>query len=57
LQFLGSPSIRFNGRDIEPGADERQDYGLGWRLYIYEDGSSSKVVSRELLFKALQGGK
>lgn len=29
LQFLGSPSIRFNGRDIEPGADERQDYGLG----------------------------
>ena len=29
LRFLGSPSIRFNGRDIEPGADERQDYGLG----------------------------
>ncbi len=29
LKFLGSPSIRFNGRDIEPGADERQDYGLG----------------------------
>lgn len=29
LKFLGSPSIRVNGRDIEPGADERQDYGLG----------------------------
>ena len=29
LKFLGSPSIRFNGRDIEPGADQRQDYGLG----------------------------
>jgi hypothetical protein len=29
LKFLGSPSIGFNGRDIEPGADERQDYGLG----------------------------
>jgi hypothetical protein len=29
LKFLGSPSIRFNGRDIEAGADERQDYGLG----------------------------
>ena len=29
LKFLGSPSVRFNGRDIEPGADERQDYGLG----------------------------
>ncbi len=29
LKFLGSPSIRINGGDIEPGADERQDYGLG----------------------------
>ncbi len=29
LRFLGSPSIRVNGRDIEPGADERTDFGLG----------------------------
>jgi hypothetical protein len=29
LKFLGSPSIRVNGRDIEPDAEERQDYGLG----------------------------
>ena len=29
LRFLGSPSIRFNGRDIEAGADQRRDYGLG----------------------------
>ena len=29
LKFLGSPSIRVNGRDIEPGAERRQDYGLG----------------------------
>ena len=29
LKFLGSPSIRVNGRDVEPGAEERQDYGLG----------------------------
>ena len=29
LRFLGSPSIRVNGRDIEEGAGERQDYGLG----------------------------
>lgn len=28
IEFTGSPSIRINGRDIEPGADERQDYGL-----------------------------
>jgi hypothetical protein len=28
LEFLGSPSIRVNGSDIEPGAGHRQDYGL-----------------------------
>lgn len=29
LKFLGSPTVRVNGSDIEPGAAERQDYGLG----------------------------
>jgi len=28
LKFLGSPSIRVNGRDIEPGAEEQQNHGL-----------------------------
>ena len=28
LKFLGSPSIRVNGNDVEPGAGHRQDYGL-----------------------------
>ena len=28
LKFLGSPSIRVNGRDVEPGAEEQQNYGL-----------------------------
>ena len=28
LKFLGSPSIRVNGNDIEPVAADRQDYGL-----------------------------
>ena len=29
LRFLGSPSIRVNGHDAEPGAEERQDFGMG----------------------------
>jgi hypothetical protein len=32
-RFLGSPTIRVDGRDIEPGADERHDYGLKCRIY------------------------
>jgi hypothetical protein len=32
-RFLGSPSVRVDGRDVEPGADARRDYGLKCRLY------------------------
>jgi Alkylmercury lyase len=31
--FLGSPTVRVDGRDVEPGADERTDYGMKCRLY------------------------
>jgi hypothetical protein len=31
--FLGSPSVRVDGADVEPGAGERDDYGLKCRLY------------------------
>jgi hypothetical protein len=36
-RFLGSPTVRINGRDIEPGADERRGYGLECRLYRSND--------------------
>jgi hypothetical protein len=32
-RFLGSPTIRVDGRDVEPGAEERDDYGMTCRLY------------------------
>ena len=32
-KFLGSPTIRVDGVDIEPSAHERHDYGLQCRLY------------------------
>lgn len=32
-RFLGSPTIRVNGRDIEPGADMRDQYVLSCRIY------------------------
>jgi hypothetical protein len=37
-RFLGSPSVRVDGHDIEPGADDRIDYGLKCRLYRTESG-------------------
>jgi hypothetical protein len=32
-RFLGSPTIRVDGRDIEPGADKRDGYQLACRVY------------------------
>lgn len=33
LRFLGSPTVRVGGCDVEPGADERTDYGLCCRVF------------------------
>jgi hypothetical protein len=32
-RFLGSPTIRVDGRDVEPGAEGRTDYGFKCRVY------------------------
>jgi hypothetical protein len=37
-RFLGSPSIRVNGHDVEPGADERDTFVLACRLYRTPSG-------------------
>lgn len=37
-RFLGSPTVRVDGHDIEPGADERDDYVFGCRIYRTESG-------------------
>ena len=38
LRFLGSPSVRVDGSDVEPGADERSDFVLSCRVYRSERG-------------------
>ena len=37
-RFLGSPTLRIDGRDIDPAASERTDYGLKCRLYANGNG-------------------
>ena len=32
-RFLGSPTVRVDGADVEPGADAREDFGIKCRLY------------------------
>jgi len=40
LRFLGSPSLRINGVDVEPGADGRSGHGLQCRIYATPNGPS-----------------
>ena len=47
-RFLGSPSIRVDGRDIEPGADARTDYVLACRVYPTDTGTSGQPDERWL---------
>ena len=37
-RFLGSPTVRVDGVDVEPGAHTRSDFGLKCRLYSTPDG-------------------
>jgi hypothetical protein len=37
-RFLGSPSLRVDGIDVDPGVADRTDYGLKCRLYATDDG-------------------
>jgi hypothetical protein len=40
--FLGSPTIRVDGRDVEPGAEERTDVAFSCRVYRTETGFSGQ---------------
>jgi hypothetical protein len=37
-RFLGSPTVRVDGHDVEPGASELRDFGMACRLYATDDG-------------------
>ncbi|MFZ1155900.1 MAG: hypothetical protein WAN93_13465 [Solirubrobacteraceae bacterium] len=52
-RFIGSPTIRINGHDIEPGADERTDFGMKCRLYRTTSGLAGQPQD-ELLQAAIR---
>lgn len=42
LRFLGSPTVRVDGVDVEPGAQERRDFAFSCRIYRGEGGASEQ---------------
>ena len=39
-RFLGSPTLRIEGADVDPGAADRTDYGFKCRLYRTDAGTA-----------------
>ena len=52
-QFIGSPTIRINGQDIDPPPPDSY-YRLTCRAYQLEDGRISPLPSPEMIRRALQ---
>jgi len=45
-RFLGSPTVRIDGVDVDPGAADRTDFGLKCRLYRSDEGTSGLPPER-----------
>jgi hypothetical protein len=45
-RFLGSPTVRIDGVDVDPSAARRSDFGLSCRIFKTEDGLSGKPEER-----------
>jgi len=56
LRFIGSPTIRVDGRDLEPEVDRAEDFGLRCRIY-FEGGAMRGWPSRAFILAALRRKK
>jgi hypothetical protein len=56
LQFLGSPTIRIDGGDIEQSARSRKDYGVSCRIYRV-NGKMLGSPSKEMLSEAIRASR
>jgi hypothetical protein len=52
-RFLGSPTVRVDGKDVDLGAEGREDFGVKCRLYR-SDGGLGHVPPQEWIRDALR---
>jgi hypothetical protein len=55
-KFLGSPTIRVNGKDIEPAARSMRRYGLMCRVYLHGNVTSG-IPPRVMIEDALKNAQ
>ncbi|MCI0417767.1 MAG: hypothetical protein L0387_12930 [Acidobacteria bacterium] len=53
LRFLGSPSVRIGGLDVEPAARSSRNYGLTCRTYL-DKGKRQGLPSRDVIRAAIK---
>ena len=46
LRFLGSPTVRVDGVDVEPGAEERRNFAFSCRIYRSDGGAAEQLEDR-----------
>jgi len=56
IGFLGSPTVRVNGIDVDPTARQARDYGMMCRTYVSRVGREG-VPSREMIRQALRNAE
>ena len=55
-RFVGSPTVRIDGVDVDPSTDDRADYAISCRLYRSETGTTGRPPRdwvRQALTRAL----
>ena len=52
-RFLGSPTVRVNGIDVESSVRTSTQFGLAWRTYL-DDANHRGVPSVELIRQGLE---
>lgn len=55
-RFLGSPSVRVNGKDVETGAEKRGNYGLMCRAY-HTNSAIEGAPSTDLIRAAIRSAR
>lgn len=54
--FLGSPTLRIDGEDVDPGAATRSDFGMKCRLYRSAEGVAG-IPPEDWIVDAIQRHK
>jgi hypothetical protein len=54
--FLGSPTLRIDGYDVDPGAADREDFGLKCRLYRSDSGIAG-IPPDDWILKAVENAR